>query len=92
MATGDIARRFIISGKVQGVFFRASTAREARRLGLCGHAINLTDGKVEVMAVGDAAAIEELGRWLQRGPPSARVERIDVRDEMPVDIKGFRTG
>jgi acylphosphatase len=81
MATSDVARRFLVSGKVQGVFFRASTAREARRLGLRGHAVNLPDGRVEVLAVGPAGAIEELGRWLHRGPPSARVEGVEARDE-----------
>lgn len=93
MSMDEKAVRFIVAGKVQGVFFRASTAREATRLGLRGHAINLADGRVEVLAVGGAAAIDELGRWLQRGPPAARVDGVEhepVADPQVGD--GFRTG
>ena len=57
-STNTIAMRFLISGKVQGVFFRASTRAEAERLGVQGYAINLPDGRVEVLAVGPA------GTWL----------------------------
>lgn len=70
------AARFLISGKVQGVFFRASTREQAQRLGLRGHAKNLPDGRVEVLAAGEAAAIDALERWLRRGPPMARVETV----------------
>ena len=65
--------RFIVSGKVQGVFFRASAREQAQRLDLAGHAKNLDDGTVEVIACGDAANIEALERWLQTGPAAARV-------------------
>ena len=68
--------RFIVAGRVQGVFFRASTRAEALRLGLEGHARNLADGSVEVVASGSDAALDALERWLQRGPPAARVERV----------------
>ena len=70
------AARFLVSGKVQGVFFRASTREQARRLGLRGYAKNLPDGRVEVLAVGEAAAVDALARWLQRGPPQARVDGV----------------
>ena len=70
MSTG---RRFIVKGRVQGVFFRDSTRKVARSLGLSGHAINLPDGDVEVMVFGDAARIDELESWLQAGPPLSRV-------------------
>ena len=70
------AARFRIRGKVQGVFFRASTRTEAQRLGLRGHARNLADGSVEVLAVGDDAAIAALERWLQHGPAHARVDEV----------------
>lgn len=53
------------------------------RLGLSGHARNLADGRVEVLASGDAAGIDELGRWLQRGPPHARVNAVQ-QDEVEV--------
>ena len=69
--------RFHVSGLVQGVFFRASTQARARELGLVGWAKNLADGRVEVVAGGDAAAIDELERWLQRGPPGARVDAVE---------------
>jgi acylphosphatase len=87
--------RFVISGKVQGVYFRASAAREAQRLGLRGHALNLADGRVEVLAIGSAAAVEELGRWLHRGPPAARVDAVDARPEQAAGfahLESFRTG
>jgi acylphosphatase len=91
----DVCVRYIVSGKVQGVFFRASAAREARRLGVKGHAVNLADGRVEVLALGAAAAVEELGRWLHRGPPAARVGTVESRPETAADfahLDGFRTG
>lgn len=93
MAT--IARRFLVTGKVQGVFFRASTAREAARLGLRGTACNLPGGAVEVLAVGPAGQVDELGRWLRTGPPRARVDAVSGRDEDPAlhaGVTGFRTG
>ncbi len=71
------AARLFVSGKVQGVFFRASTREQALRLGLCGYACNLHDGRVEVLAAGDPAAIDTLARWLQHGPPMARVDGVE---------------
>jgi acylphosphatase len=68
--------RFVVSGRVQGVFFRASTREEALRLGLTGHARNLPNGSVEVVACGDDAALAELERWLALGPPLAQVSRV----------------
>lgn len=68
--------RFVVSGRVQGVFFRASTHAEATRLGLAGSARNLDDGRVEVVAIGPDAALDALERWLWQGPPSARVESV----------------
>ena len=69
-------RRFLIRGKVQGVYFRHSTRLEANRLGLRGIARNLPDGSVEVLAQGAAAAIGELRQWLHRGPARARVDEV----------------
>ncbi len=71
---------FVVSGKVQGVFFRASARQEALRLGIRGHARNLSDGRVEVVASGSAEALSELERWLWQGPPVARVDDV-VRSE-----------
>ena len=83
--------RFIVIGKVQGVFFRASAREQARRLDLSGHAKNLDDGSVEVIACGDAANIAALERWLQTGPAAARVERVSRFHEPDVPPHGFRT-
>ena len=74
------AARFLIRGRVQGVWFRASTRDEALRLGLHGYAGNLADGRVEVLAVGDAESIDQLANWLRRGPPLALVEAVERRD------------
>lgn len=71
------AERFLVSGKVQGVWFRASTRDVAVRLGLRGYARNLADGRVDVLAAGDAMAIEALAEWLQHGPPLARVDAVE---------------
>ncbi len=70
------ARRFTISGRVQGVFFRESTRRVAESLGLGGYAINLPDGNVEVLVCGDADAIARLETWLHKGPPLSRVTNV----------------
>ena len=80
-----VCRRFLVSGKVQGVFFRASAAREAGRLGLSGHAKNLPDGSVEVIATGTDGNIEELAHWLAAGPPMARVDSVRAEDVGPDD-------
>lgn len=75
-----IAKRCVVSGKVQGVWFRASAKREADRLGVTGHARNLADGSVEVLACGAPEAVAALVEWLHAGPPQARVERVAVED------------
>jgi acylphosphatase len=83
--------RFIVRGRVQGVFFRASTREQALKLGITGRAENLADGNVEVIACGTAEALDQLQRWLHRGPPSARVESVS-REELPdQNLKGFST-
>lgn len=84
------AARFLVRGKVQGVWFRASTRDEALRLGLRGYASNLSNGDVEVLAVGDADAIDRLAVWLQQGPPMARVDAVQrfASDDI-TDTEGF---
>jgi acylphosphatase len=72
------AIRAIVRGRVQGVGFRWFVVREARRLDVRGYARNLDDGGVEVVAVGDAAAVERLRARLQAGPPGARVDGVAV--------------
>ena len=78
---GEVIRRFLVFGTVQGVYFRHSTQIEARRLALRGIARNLPDYSVEVIAQGRSTAVEELRIWLQRGPAQARVE--EVREAPP---------
>lgn len=80
MTAAAIVRRARVTGRVQGVFFRASTAERARELGLRGYARNLPDGSVEVLAGGSAAAVAALLEWLRHGPPLARVEAVEVAD------------
>ena len=82
------AARFLVSGKVQGVWFRASTRDEALALGLAGHARNLDDGGVEVVARGDAAALDVLAGWLLVGPPHARVDAVQRLAPHPGDEAG----
>ena len=72
----EVTKRFLVMGKVQGVFFRQSARLEANRLRLKGLARNLPDGSVEVVARGRAAAVEALHEWLKRGPAQARVEEV----------------
>jgi acylphosphatase len=66
----------VVSGRVQGVFFRASTRDVALRLGLTGWVRNLPDGRVEVIASGPPNEVEQLRRWLERGPPRAMVSDV----------------
>ena len=82
---------FLVSGRVQGVFFRESTARQARRLGISGHALNLGDGRVEVLACGNASALSELEHWLWQGPPMARVDKVDQSSFAGDTPGGFTT-
>lgn len=73
--------RVIVTGRVQGVFFRESTRRKALELGLSGWVRNLADGSVEWVAEGEAARVEALLHWCQAGGPlMARVDRVDVLD------------
>ena len=68
--------RCIVTGRVQGVFFRASTEREAQQLGVTGYARNMPDGSVEVLACGEVSAVEQLKLWLWTGPPASHVRDV----------------
>jgi acylphosphatase len=82
-------QRCLVSGRVQGVWFRASTREQAMALGLSGSASNLPDGRVEVLACGDGASLEQLSAWLWQGPPAAQVTAVECR-EVPVEApSGF---
>lgn len=75
--------RAIVSGRVQGVAFRASTVTEARRLGVVGWVKNRTDGSVELEAEGPDDMVAALVQWCHEGPPSARVARVAVDELRP---------
>ncbi len=88
-----IARRCVISVRVQGVFYRASAAARAREAGITGYARNLPDGRVEVLACGTDDALEEFIAWLWIGPSAAKVSDVALEvlemalDEMPRDFR-----
>lgn len=83
------ARRAWVSGRVQGVSFRAATRAKALSLGLRGQAVNLQDGRVEVWICGDAQAVQALLEWMRIGPPAARVDAVQVE---PADAEGCPEG
>ncbi len=84
-------RRFLISGQVQGVWFRESTRQVATRLGLNGSASNLPDGRVEVVAVGSGKDIDQLRAWLRHGPAMARVDEVVEENIDDPGLSGFST-
>lgn len=85
-----ICKRCLVSGKVQGVFYRASTAQKARELGVTGYARNLSDGRVEVLVYGKPENVRTLCDWLWEGPSAARVSDVEMCDaevkEIPADF------
>jgi acylphosphatase len=87
-----VRRRAVVSGEVQGVFFRDGTRREAARHGLAGSARNQPDGTVEVVVEGPSSDVAALVAWLHRGTPQSRVDDVVVTDEEPLGLTGFRVG
>lgn len=71
-----ICRKCFVSGRVQGVYYRGSTRKQAQALGIVGFARNLLDGRVEVLMCGDATAVESLQNWLWLGPQYAEVKNV----------------
>jgi len=84
MSNKQQCRRFLISGRVQGVFYRASTRERAAALGINGYARNLDDGRVEVLACGTQASLDALEAWLWQGPSAAGVKHVDA-EQSPGD-------
>jgi len=83
--------RLLVSGRVQGVCFRAYTRNRAEELGVSGHVRNLPDGRVEIEAQGEDADVEELVRWAEHGPPYACVSGTTLDEcELKEDLEGFR--
>jgi acylphosphatase len=89
MVEQRIRRRVLVSGRVQGVAFRAGTSREAHRLGVEGWVRNRADGRVEAVFEGASSAVAALVAWCGEGPRFARVEEVEVRDEAPEGLTGF---
>jgi len=89
MASTKLARKYIVSGRVQGVGYRFFAERCAHQLGISGHVKNCRDGTVEVYAIGDEASLEEFKRHLAEGPPSARVAGVRESSE-PVSTRYTR--
>ena len=85
-----IRRRVVVSGRVQGVFFRDTCEREAAAAGVAGLVRNLRDGRVEAVFEGEPAAVERMVRWAHTGPPRAVVERVEVHEEEPAGETTFR--
>ena len=84
-----IRRRVLVSGRVQGVWFRDTCRREAERNKVAGWVRNRPDGRVEAVFEGEPDAVNTLVNWAQHGPPRAAVTAIDVRDEAPAGDVGF---
>ncbi len=90
MSSGTIRRRLVITGQVQGVFFRDSTRRRAETRGVAGWAANRDDGAVEVVLEGPADAVEAVVGYCRRGPSRAQVDTVEVLHEEPEGVSGFR--
>ncbi len=90
MTDDERSVRLEIYGRVQGVFYRASTRKEAQRLGLRGWVRNRSDGSVEALAAGPREAVDALIAWTQKGPPLSRVDRVDVQELEDGDLEDLR--
>jgi len=84
-----VRKRVLITGHVQGVFFRDTCRRTAVRNGVGGWVRNLPDGRVEAVFEGAAEPVDRLVAWAQDGPRGARVTRVEVRDEQPEGLTAF---
>jgi acylphosphatase len=86
----NLRRRVVVHGLVQGVFFRDTVRRRADAAGVAGWVRNNRDGNVEAVFEGEADAVERLVEFCRRGPRGAVVERVDVFEEDPEGLAGFR--
>ncbi|RDI48672.1 acylphosphatase [Aquicella lusitana] len=89
--TEKICIHCFVAGKVQGVWFRASTQEQAEKLGLTGFARNLPDGRVEVIACGEKDKVAKLYEWLKEGPELARVTDLSYEELPWQTYRGFET-
>ncbi len=89
MSSNRIRRRLVITGLVQGVFFRDSTRRRAEIRGVAGWAANRADGAVEVVLEGPPDAVEAVVEYCRLGPSRAEVDSVEMREEEPEGLRGF---
>lgn len=89
MPDARIRRRVVVSGRVQGVFFRDATRQRATAGGVDGWIRNRRDGTVEAVLEGPRDAVERVLGFCRTGPPASRVERVEVEEEEPEGLRGF---
>ncbi len=89
MPAMPVRKRVLVSGRVQGVWFRESCRDQAEAAGVRGWVRNLADGRVEAVLEGAEPAVDRVVRWCQEGPPRARVDGVEVTPEEPVGEPGF---
>lgn len=88
--SGHCALHGLVKGRVQGVFFRAQTQRQARSLGLCGWVRNTGEGHVEVLCAGPESALVQMREWLSRGPELARVDSVELEECQDPGLNDFQ--
>jgi acylphosphatase len=84
-----VAREVVVSGRVQGVFFRASCQQEAERRGVAGWVANEPDGSVRAWFEGPTAGVDAMCEWCRHGPPGALVDRVTEQDRAPGGLRAF---
>src|SRR5688572_29362561 len=84
-------RQYLISGRVQGVWYRRTCQKQALKLGLIGWVRNLRDGRVEAVASGDESSQAEFESWLRVGPPLAKVDAVQIEAATRPDLASFET-
>lgn len=84
-----VSRKVLVSGDVQGVFFRSGCREEARSRGVAGYASNLPDGRVLAVFEGEEADVTAMIEWSRKGPETAQVQDIDVSEQEPEGLRGF---
>lgn len=85
-----ICKHYWVTGKVQGVFFRANTQQTAEKLGITGWVRNASDGRVEVLACGTEQQLASFETWLRQGPPRARVDDLQIEVHSVQECTGFQ--